>query len=65
MELLMYGYAAIGLVVGCAATYKNRWIFRHGSFRVARAVGHTVIVGSLWWLLGPLALGLWRQKGTW
>jgi hypothetical protein len=65
MELLIYAYAAIGLVVGCAATYKNRSIFRFGSFRAVRAVAHTIIIGLLWWLLGPLALGLWRPKGSW
>lgn len=65
MELVMYAYAAIGLVVGCAATYKNRNIFRFGKLRRTRAVGHTIIVGTLWWLLGPLALGFWRPKGSW
>lgn len=65
MNTALYAYAAIGLVVGCAATYKNRWIFRYGSYRLVRAVAHAAVVGALWWLLGPLALGLWRPKGSW
>lgn len=65
MKLFLCAYAAIGLTVGCAATYKNRSIFRHGSFRALRAVAHTIVIGALWWLLGPLALGLWRSKGSW
>lgn len=62
MNTALYAYAAIGLVVGCAATYKNRWIFRYGSYRLVRAVAHTVIIGLLWWLLGPLSLGFGRSK---
>ena len=60
--IFLYIYAAIGLVVGCFATWRNRRLFRYGSFRVTRAIGHTVIVGLLWWLLGPLALGYGRRK---
>lgn len=60
--IILYFYAAIGLIVGCLATWRNRWIFRHGSYRVVRAIGHTVIIGLLWWLLGPLALGFGRGK---
>jgi len=60
----LYIYSAIGAVVGCAATYKNWNLFRSGSpiVRVARAIAHTIIIGALWWLLGPVALGRngWR-----
>lgn len=62
MIVFFGAYLAIGLIVGCLATYTNRQIFRFGSFRIVRAIAHTAIVGLLWWLLGPLALGLWRSK---
>ncbi|MHC2666589.1 hypothetical protein ACMA5K_24110 [Bradyrhizobium diazoefficiens] len=62
MWMILYAYLAIGLVVGCIATLRNRSIFRFGSFRAVRAIAHTIIVGLLWWLLGPLALGFGRRK---
>jgi hypothetical protein len=60
--IILYIYAAIGLTVGVLATWKNRWIFQHGSHRVLRAISHALIVGLLWWLVGPMAFGFSRDK---
>ena len=62
MSWIFEAYLAIGLTVGCIATFKNRSLFRFGSFRIIRAIAHTIIVGLLWWILGPLALGFGRAK---
>jgi len=56
LNLIGYAYFAAATVVGPLATWKNRNLFRFGSHRLARAVAHTIVIGLLWWLLGPLAL---------